>query len=135
MAADEFAGARALAKWRASVTEAWPAVAVLHVESQLAGGVDAQLGGSLALRAEIALGGLTPDDVLVEVVYGAADADDRLADISTRPLRVVEQVDGVVRYEGEVPLERTGGFGYTVRVLPTSELLASSAELGVVATA
>jgi starch phosphorylase len=135
MAADGFTGAKALAKWRASVIAAWPAVAVLHVEGQLAGGADAQLGGSLAIRAEVALGGLSPDDVLVEVVYGAADADDRLADISTRPLRVVEQVDGVVRYEGEVPLERTGGFGYTVRVLPTSELLASPAELGVVATA
>jgi starch phosphorylase len=115
--------------------DAWPAVAVLHVEGQLAGGGDAQLGGSLALRAEVALGGLTPDDVVVEVVYGAADADDRLTDVSARPLRVVEQVDGVVRYEGEVPLERTGGFGYTVRVLPASDLIASPAELGVVATA
>jgi starch phosphorylase len=55
--------------------------------------------------------------------------------VSTQPLRIVEQVDGVVRYEGEVPLERTGGFGYTVRVLPNSDLLASPAELGVVATA
>jgi starch phosphorylase len=135
MVADGFAGARALAKWRASVVDAWPAVAVLHVEGQLPGGVDAQLGGTLALRAEVALGGLSPDDVQVEVVYGSADADDRLTAVSTQPLRIVEQVDGVVRYEGEVPLERTGGFGYTVRVLPNSDLLASPAELGVVATA
>jgi starch phosphorylase len=34
-----------------------------------------------------------------------------------------------------LPLERTGAFGYTVRVLPYSEHLASPAELGVVTTA
>jgi starch phosphorylase len=135
MLTDGFAAARSLSKWRASVVEAWPAVAVLHVEGQLPGGVDAQLGGTLSLRAEVALGGLSPEDVLVEVVYGSADADDSLTNVSTRPLRVVEKIDGVVRYEGEIPLERTGGFGYTVRVLPTSDLLASTAELGVVATA
>ncbi|MDT4900122.1 MAG: glycogen phosphorylase, partial [Pseudonocardiales bacterium] len=43
--------------------------------------------------------------------------------------------DGMTRYEGEVPLDRTGGFGYTVRVLPNNDLLASPAELGVIATA
>ena len=48
---------------------------------------------------------------------------------------MVEQIDGTSRFEGEVPLERTGGFGYTVRVLPKNDLLASPAELGLVATA
>ena len=34
-----------------------------------------------------------------------------------------------------MPLERTGGFGYTVRVLPKNDLLVDPAELGVVASA
>jgi glycogen phosphorylase len=34
-----------------------------------------------------------------------------------------------------LPLERTGAFGYTVRVLPHSEHLATPAELGAVITA
>jgi starch phosphorylase len=38
----------------------------------------------------------------------------------------------VVRYSGEVPLDRPGSFGYTVRVLPKHPLLASRAELGLV---
>jgi starch phosphorylase len=34
-----------------------------------------------------------------------------------------------------LPLERTGAFGYTVRVLPRHEGLATPAELGLVANA
>jgi len=135
MHADNFAAARELAVWRARVIAAWPAVSVLHVESLLSGAGDAQLGAALTLRAEVALGGLSPEDVLVEAVYGAVDSEDRLADVSAVSLSLVEQIDGTCRYEGEVPLDRTGGFGYTVRVLPHNELLASPAELGVIATA
>jgi glycogen phosphorylase len=133
MAADDYACARTLAEWRTRVLSAWPGVAVLNVDSQLSG--DPQLGGLLTLRSEIALNGLAPDDVDVEAVYGAVDADDRLVDIETMSLKAVEQSGGTCRFEGDVPLERTGSFGYTVRVLPKNELLASPAEMGVVATA
>jgi starch phosphorylase len=47
----------------------------------------------------------------------------------------VETAEGPQRYETTVPLERTGAFGYTVRVLPHHALLAGPAELGLVATA
>ena len=39
------------------------------------------------------------------------------------------------RFTATVPLERTGAFGYTVRVLPHSEHLAGPAELGLVRSA
>jgi glycogen phosphorylase len=40
-------------------------------------------------------------------------------------------VDG--SFEGTVPLGRAGSFGYNVRVVPRHPLLASTAELGLVA--
>jgi starch phosphorylase len=132
---DHFAKARELATWRADVVAKWPAVAVLHVDSLLSGTGDAQVGDRLTLRAEVALGGLTPQDIQVEAVYGAVDHEDRLADTRAVPLREVGAIDGTVRYEGDVPLERTGSFGYTVRVLPQNPLLAAPAELGLIATA
>jgi starch phosphorylase len=134
--ADEFAAARQLSRWRQSVEASWPAVAVLHVDSQLGGNaVDAQLGSSLTLRAEVALGALTPEDVEVHAIYGTVDADDRLVDVQTLVLHSVPDGEGVHRYEGEIPLDRTGSFGYTVRVLPNNGLLASPAELGLIASA
>jgi glycogen phosphorylase len=135
MYAGDFAAARSLATWRRKVEDNWPAVAVLHVDSQLSGSADAQLGESLGLRAEVALGHLAPEDVQVEAVYGTVSHDDRLADTATVVLKSVPNGDGTHRYEGEIPLDRTGAYGYTVRVLPSSDLLATSAELGLVASA
>jgi starch phosphorylase len=40
--------------------------------------------------------------------------------------------DGLPRYEGQVPLERAGSYGYTVRVLPHSPLLPDPADLALV---
>ncbi|HVU92196.1 MAG TPA: alpha-glucan family phosphorylase [Jatrophihabitans sp.] len=136
MFADHFAAARELAAWRADVVQRWPAVAVLHVDSQLqSASGDAQVGDRLTLRAEVALGGLSAKDVAVEAVYGAVDPDDRLVEVRTVPLRDVGAINGTTRYEGDVPLERTGSFGYTVRALPKNPLLVSPAELGLVASA
>jgi glycogen phosphorylase len=136
MFGDDFANARSLATWRQGVEAAWPAIAVLHVDSQLAGNAaDAQVGSSLTLRAEVALGGLEPNDVEVQAVYGSVGVDDRLTETKTAVLRSVPNGDGTHRYEGEIPLDRTGGYGYTVRVLPKNELLASLAELGLIASA
>ncbi|MDP9118574.1 MAG: alpha-glucan family phosphorylase [Actinomycetota bacterium] len=134
MADADFAAARALARWRQEVVTSWPGVAVLHVDSQIAGD-HTQLGGVLTLRAEIALNGLRPEDVCVEAVYGAVDDDESITDFQAITLNPVDASDGSDRYEGDIPLERTGAFGYTVRVLPHNDLLASSAELGLIALA
>ena len=133
LAASDYKAARALADWRQDVFNAWPGVTVLHVESQLEG--DPQLGSALHLRAEVALNGLSPAEVDVQAVYGGIDAEDGLVDVSTVSLAYAGPTDGTSRFEGDVPLERTGTFGYTVRVLPKSDLLASPSELGLVVTA
>ena len=134
MQSDDFRGARELSDWSRRVLDAWSGVRVLHVDSMLDSD-HSQLGGVLTLRAEVTLNGLQPEDVDVEAVYGSVDGDDTLTDTESVSLKSVETLDGAFRYEGEVPLQRTGGFGYTVRVLPKHELLASPAELGVVAVA
>ena len=69
---------------------------------------------------------------------GVGEGPPRLSAIETVPLSLVENSDGSgnqARFEGGVPLTRTGAFGYTVRVLPKNALLASPAELGVSVTA
>jgi starch phosphorylase len=124
-------GARELAAWKRRVTDAWPGVRVEHVEAD-----DAQLvpGGRLAIRASVALGGLTPDDVTVEVVYGPAGDSDEIIDPVRRPLALDGRSapDGVARYVGEAELGEPGPFGYTVRALPCHPLLSNPAELGLV---
>ncbi|CAM5716708.1 glycogen phosphorylase OS=Streptomyces microflavus OX=1919 GN=glgP PE=3 SV=1 [Streptomyces microflavus] len=83
----------------------------------------------------IALGGLDPDDVEVQVVAGRVDSADAIADAQVFPLKPAGGHDLEDRwlYEGPLALDRTGPYGYTVRVLPSHGLLASGAELGLVA--
>jgi starch phosphorylase len=84
------------------------------------------------VHAAVELGSLTPDDVEVQVAFGRVDESDQIRHPSVVSLKAREQVGTGWRYEGSVPLERTGPFGYTVRVLPQHPLLASSAELGLI---
>jgi starch phosphorylase len=135
ISAKSYQPARDLAAWKAKVTAAWPNVHVTHVES---GGVDAspQVGEQLQVRAFVQLGALSPDDVAVELVHGRARDGDELVDVHTVTLEL-DSVDaaGLANYAGTVPLDRSGSFGYTVRVVPTHPLLASEAELGLIAVA
>ena len=131
---DDCAGARELAAWRQRVTKAWPHVKITQADATAQTEIP-QVGTNLAVRATVELGGLAPDDVDVQALYGRVDASDDIDESSTSPLAPVGDRAGPLRYEGTVPLDRAGAFGWTIRILPRHRLLASPAELGLVVTA
>jgi starch phosphorylase len=128
----DYAGAQELADWKHKVRAGWSGVAIDHVESS--GVTDApELGETLEVRAFVSLDGLSPDDVDVQVVHGRVKHEDALVDTHIASLGLAETYEaGRHRFEGTVALATTGPFGYTVRVLPKNEHLASPAELGCV---
>ncbi|MFF4590160.1 glycosyltransferase family 1 protein [Streptomyces sp. NPDC001388] len=125
--------ARELAAWKARVRAAWHSVTVDHVETSVAT-TTAELGTTLALRVRVGLGELAPEDVEVQAVSGRVDEEDRITDAAAVPLKAASgpDLEGRWLYEGPLSLDRTGPFGYTVRILPAHRLLSSGAELGVV---
>jgi starch phosphorylase len=136
LASGDLSAARELAQWKQRVRDAWPGVRIEHVEAD---GAEPNLGTVLNVRVHAALGGLTADDVSVEVVYGRPVDDDEI----TEPNYVTLTADSggspggpdsgsLARFGGTVELGRPGPFGYTVRVLPRHPLLANRAELGLV---
>jgi starch phosphorylase len=146
LAAEDHAGARQLAVWKARVREAWPDVRIEHVEADAG---EPNLGSALHVRVTVVLGTLTRDDVLVEVACGRPGDDDEItspqfaeltpddapsappADVDQREAAAVGAGDPV-RFSGSLELGQPGPFGYTVRVLPRHPLLASRAEMGLV---
>ena len=135
VSAKSYAPARELSAWVAKVKSAWPSVHVAHVES---GGVDAtpQVGEQLQVRAFVELGALSTDDVSVELVHGRAREGDELSDVQHLTLEATDHELGApATFSGTVTFARAGSFGYTVRVVPKHPLLASPAELGLIATA
>ena len=114
--AEPFAAARDLAAWKRRVTRAWGGVRIEHVEGEDG---DQGPGGSLVVRATVALGGLSPDDVSVEVVYGRVGDADQILNPAVSSLTVEDgPEDGVARFVGKAELGRPGPFGYTLRVVP-----------------
>ncbi|MFM9876825.1 MAG: alpha-glucan family phosphorylase [Rhodoglobus sp.] len=134
VSADGFRPARELAEWKARVIAAWPKVHVKHVES---GGVDAvpQVGDELHVRATVDVDGLEPGDIAAEVVYGRARDGDRIVDVVHQSLELASEDERPVVFAGTVTLTRAGSFGYNVRVVPSHPLLASPAEMGLIAIA
>ena len=94
-----FAAARELATWKRRVTRAWGGVRIEHVESEDG---DQGPGGSLVVRATVALGELSPEDVNVEVVYGRVGDADEIIDpaVSSLDLEAGPE-DGVARFAGQ----------------------------------
>ncbi|TKJ36064.1 alpha-glucan family phosphorylase [Blastococcus sp. CCUG 61487] len=134
MAAGGYAPARAEAGWRAHLLQRWPGVRVAHVEATGVGDTP-EIGSTLGLRAEVELPNLEPSDVAVQAVYGRVDDADGLHEVTAIPMALEHSEGSRHWFTATIPLERTGAFGYTVRVLPHSEHMADPAELGVVTTA
>ncbi|WP_152728290.1 alpha-glucan family phosphorylase [Goekera deserti] len=134
LAGDGYAVARTEANWRQHLLEHWGAVRVAHVEATGAGDTP-EIGSTLDLRAEVELPGLSPADVEVQAAYGRVDDADGLHDVTTVPMQLETTEGSRHWFTATLPLERTGAFGYTVRVLPHSSNMADPAELGVVSVA
>jgi len=119
----------------AKVRAAWPQLHVEHVDS-LGVSEDPQIGDTLQVHAYVGLHNLSPQDVSVEVAYGQAAESDELANVTMVELEAKEELgNGRYLFAGSIVIDRSGSFGYTVRVLPTHEALASKAELGLIVNA
>ncbi len=129
----DYSGAAELSAWKQRVRGAWHGVRVEHVESSGIGDAP-EIGTVLSVRAFVSLGDLAPEDVDVQLVHGVIDSEDTLVASATETLTPVEGYQGGRhRFDGSLALNRSGAFGYTVRVVPRHDLLASPAELGVIA--
>jgi starch phosphorylase len=126
--ADGFAVARDLAAWKRRVLEAWTDVRVDDVTT----GPDAStLGEARTVSAIVSLGGVSADDIEVQLVSGPVGEQDELGDVTITPMtRSGSGPDGGERYEACFTCDSPGRHGVTVRVVPSHPHLDSPAELG-----
>ena len=130
MAASGFALAREVCAWKQRERAQWPLLRVDHVEAEGVGD-SVSLGTPITVRSFVSLGELSPDDVLVQAVYGRVDADDRFIAPRHAAMQPAESFEpGGWEYRLTLPLEQNGPFGYTVRILPHHVGLAAPEEMG-----
>ncbi|HEX6477076.1 MAG TPA: hypothetical protein VF005_07350, partial [Acidimicrobiales bacterium] len=89
--------------------------------------------------AEVVLGSLDQRDVTVELAHGPVGADGELTTAAVTPMSTVGASSSgegaAVRYTATFACEQPGRYGFTVRVVPSNEDLASASEMGLAAWA
>ena len=125
------ARARALAGWKERVAAAWKGV---HIDAVEADPAAPDLGSEREVEAVVAFGDLGPDDVEVQLLHGPVGRNDELQSTTVVPMALAGPADDDhLRYRGSFPCDRTGRYGFTVRVVPAHPDLVTPVELGRVA--
>ncbi|HEY3565633.1 MAG TPA: DUF3417 domain-containing protein, partial [Casimicrobiaceae bacterium] len=128
-AANDGTVATAVAQFKRRVRDAWPNVSLRVVTD------DARritFGESFDVDVDVDLAGLTPDDVVVEVVLERVDGTDEAGELRSYRLQPTGDVDasGHRRYRLALAPDVCGHLGYRVRIFPYHSDLAHAHETG-----
>ncbi|MEI7593173.1 MAG: alpha-glucan family phosphorylase [Actinomycetes bacterium] len=128
------ARAKEFVEWKRFLQRSWPAVLVT---STAVTETPSPTGTTYHVTAQAVIGDLGPDDVEVQILFGAVDLDDELREPTCLPMTFVGDGDqhGWRRYGYELDFDQAGNFGFTVRVVPRHRDLTSYTQLGKVAWA
>ncbi len=111
--------ARELSAWRHRLRERFTNVRIDSVSDNMETVGGARVGRDLHVEAVVDLGGLDPQDVRVELYFGTLDEDGQLFDGQPLPMEQIGEENHQARYTVQMPCNRSGMTGYTVRVRPS----------------
>ena len=129
MAAENYKRARALAAWKSRVRDNWAGVSLEEASGDLA---PPPLGQPQRVVAYAGLGGLSPEDVCVQLVHGPLDSSDevKMQHIETMVLTHQEPDEGGWCFEGSFTCGQPGRYGFALRIIPAHPDLLTYAEVG-----
>ena len=119
--------ARDLALWKEKMRNSWDRVRVVSVETRDEGPY--RVGGSVNVRTVVDLGGLTEKDVAVELYTGIIDSQGAFGDAEVVKMNFVSNDGSGFAFEGELPFNRSGRVGFSVRVTPSHPDMVNNQDL------
>ena len=123
--ADMYSGTKALACWVKKVSTSWPGIEVVRLDAPNTKA--SVVGDDFPVEADVNLGGLTDEDVFVELYYGELTGDgviDRPRSVNMIPLE--RGANGTYKFQAGIPCEHSGRMGFALRVLPRNMSLVHS---------
>jgi starch phosphorylase len=131
---EKMARARSLAAAKRRIAERWPLVRIKDVKHAQEGGNGLQVGADLHVVADVDLSGLDPSDVSVEAYHGLVDSRGSFLDGKKTRMSFIPSAarGGASRFESTIAMERSGLYGYSVRVLPNHPDLAEPRSWGLI---
>ncbi|HEY8073516.1 MAG TPA: hypothetical protein VIF62_05390, partial [Labilithrix sp.] len=95
---------------------AWPRVAIREVVAKSPHEIT--VGEPMIVEAKVALGELSPEDVVVELYTGPTHGKHDLERGAVVRMRLEGKGDGVYTYVGEIPTSESGAHAFAARVMP-----------------
>lgn len=112
-----------LSSWKREIKANWNSIRPINLNTRQNGNA-VEVYNSYSVTIDIDLGRIKPTDVQLDLYYGKSDSRASLVTREVSAMRLVKQIDGnVYRYEGEIIPQKTGKFGFFIRVLPQHPLL------------
>jgi starch phosphorylase len=131
MKGNDYERARRLASWKADLRRHWADIHIEEVEADQR--LEVQVGSMVTVRARIVLGNLRPEDVSVQIYNGRVDSSGSLADAQVVPMNRRDGTsNGQHVYQGSVPCQASGLHGFSIRVVPYSEIPSEIHDLGLI---
>lgn len=114
---DDMAVARDLAQWKVRLIENWGQVYISEVQSNFPNEI--RVGEEFHASARLHLGGLRPEDVLVELYMGLVNPNGEIVRASAIPMEMTRDLgNSNYAFEASTRCKMSGLHGITVRVLP-----------------
>ena len=109
---------RELSAWTERIRKEWQKVWIARAEGGPANAIP--VGSAMPVRARVHLGGLRPQDVVVELYVGSVTMRGELYEGNSVPMKAAGlDSEGNYNYVVETSIARSGLHGFTVRVRPS----------------
>lgn len=119
--------AKDLASWKDQLVDKWRGLRIESIDAVEAAKV--KVGDDMRVRARVNLGTLEPNEVAVQIFHGPLDARGEITEGEIIPMTLSEQgSNGSFLFSGAIRYFKSGRHGFTVRVLPHHDELASPFE-------
>jgi len=118
---EDFATAKAMAKWQNDLTSNWDQLIIEKVETPTLES-SPKVGDRIPVDIRVHLGNIPPDDILVEVIAGNLNSLEQMNNYRPVIATITNGSDtsqnGYGNYQAEVICEESGRFGIAARVVP-----------------
>ncbi|MCP4583814.1 MAG: glycosyltransferase family 1 protein [candidate division Zixibacteria bacterium] len=116
LSSDNFSKTKELDKWKQHIRNHWDEIEIKSTSEDKS---TAEVGVAIKISAEIHLGALAHDDVIVQIYSGTLDTDQNITQAEINDMKYSETLDnGIYKFEGYIPCDESGLFGYSIRIMP-----------------
>jgi glycogen phosphorylase len=114
---DHWGGAKSLSRWREKIMYNWSNISILRVSMQEVD--ELEVGAAYHMEADIYLGELSIEDVMVEAYYGRLDPQNEFTDSESCVMASSGLVgDRIFKYQSDIRFSEGGHFGLNIRLTP-----------------